>query len=305
MVARRVLFVLLLLLPPLISVHHSYAEDRYLQNDEIIVQFDEPLRRVAGELVKIYPVVKGELVRSLGWHEDVRPLVVLMRDSDTFRRISGSNLIVALAIPEKNLIVIDYSRMNVHPFTLETTLKHELCHLELHHHIKDRNLPRWLDEGICQWVNGGVAEIMTDGRQSLLKEATLTRRVISISELTDRFPSEGENVLLAYEEGKSIVDYISKEFGASGVLSILEYLRRGDNLEGAVQKSLSISLGELESRWRSYLKKETSWFAYISKDFYEVLFFIAALLTAYGFIRTMKRKRDYRDEEEETKDGPI
>jgi hypothetical protein len=146
---------------------------------------------------------------------------------------------------------------------------------------------------------------MTDGRKSLLKEATLTRRVISISELTDRFPSEGENVLLAYEEGKSIVDYISKEFGASGVLSILEYLRRGDNLEGAVQKSLSISLGELESRWRSYLKKETSWFAYISKDFYEVLFFIAALLTAYGFIRTMKRKRDYRDEEEETKDGPI
>ncbi|MGD1075352.1 MAG: peptidase MA family metallohydrolase [Thermodesulfovibrionales bacterium] len=299
------LLLLLLLLLPLISVHHSYAEDKYLQNDEIIVQFEEPLRRVAGELMKSYPVVKGELAKSLGWRVDVRPVVVLIRDADTFRRIAGSKLIIALAIPEKDIIVIDYSRMNVHPFTLETTLKHELCHLQLHHHIQERNLPRWLDEGICQWVNGGVAEIMTDGKHSLLKEATLAKKVISISELTDRFPSEGTDLLLAYEEGKSIVEYISKEFGSAAVLSMLEDLSRGDDLEGAVKKSLSISVGELENRWRSYLKRETSWFAYISNNLYEVLFFVAALFTVYGFIRMMKRKRDYRDEGDETEDEHV
>ncbi len=288
---------------PLISIHPSYAENTFFQNDEIIIQGEEPLGSTAGEIVNIYPTIKKELLMVFGWYHDFRPVVVLIKDTDTFRKIAGSKMIVALAIPQQNLIVIDYSKMNMHPFTLKTTLKHELCHLQLHHHIKEGNLPRWLDEGICQWVNGGVAEIIMDQRQSLLKEATLTKKFISIRQLTDRFPSDGEDLLLAYEESKSVVDYISKEFGVSGVLSMLEYFSRGDDLEEAVKKSFSISLGELESRWRSYLKSETSWFAYISNDLYEFLFFIAALLTAYGFVRMMKRKRGYRDDEDEREDG--
>lgn len=276
----------------------SYAEKQTLEDERVIVRFDSPLQSPATEVLKVYPAIRAELMKDLGWGTDFRPEIVLIKDSVSFRKVAESDLVTALAIPQKDLIVIDYSKMNVHPFTLGTTLKHELCHLELHHHIAERKLPRWLDEGICQWVTGGLAEIMTAGNRSILREATLSNRLISLEGLTERFPTGGSDLLLAYEESKSIVEYIKKEFSVSGVRRILEYMSRGDNLEDAVQKSLLISLDELEKRWRSSLSKKTLWVPYIGDNLYEILFLFAALLTIYGFFRVLRKKREYKDEED-------
>lgn len=79
--------------------------------------------------------------------------MLLIKDGKTFHRIAKNSLIVAIAIPEQYLIVIDYSKVHIHPFTLEVTLKHDVCHLLLHHHIPGDNLPKWLDEGISQNSN--------------------------------------------------------------------------------------------------------------------------------------------------------
>lgn len=282
----------------------SYAERQTLVDERVTVSYDGPLQNAAIEVLKVYPAIRAELLNDLGWWStDFRPEIILIKDSASFRRFTDSSLIAAIAIPQKDLIVVDYSRMNIHPFTLGTTLKHELCHLELHHHIAERNLPRWLDEGICQWITGGLAEIMTDGTYSILREAALSKRVISFEELAERFPNEGRDLLLAYEESRSIVEYIQKEFSVSGVRSILEYLSRNDNLQDAVQKSLLISLDELEDRWRLSITEKTLWFSYISNNFYEILFLFAALITIYGFFRTLKKKKEYRDEAEAREEG--
>lgn len=289
-----VLFVLLALL-----IGSSYGEKRILVGKTVIVSFDDPLQNSAMEVLKMYPAIRAELLKDLGWSTDFRPEIVLVKDSATFRRVVGSDLVTALAIPQRDLIVVDYSKMNVHPFTLATTLKHELCHLELHHHIAQSTLPRWLDEGICQWVTGGFAEIMTEGNHSILREAALSNRLISFEGLAERFPHEGRDFLLAYEESRSIVEYIKSEFGVSGVRSILKYLSQDDTLENAVQKSLLISLDELEKRWRLSITEKTLWFSYISDNLYEILFLFAALITIYGFFRTLKKKREYKEEEDE------
>jgi len=207
-----VLFILAALLPG-----PSYAGENTLANERVIVRFDGPLHNPAGEVLRVYPLIQEELLKNLGWKTAFRPEVVLVKDSVSFRRISGSDLVTAIAIPQKDRIVIDYSKMNVRPFTLEATLKHELCHLELHHHIPGGKLPRWLDEGTCQWVTGGLAEIMTYGNRSTLRAATLSGRLISVERLSESFPVDGKDLILAYEESLSIVEYIEKEFGASGV----------------------------------------------------------------------------------------
>jgi hypothetical protein len=277
----------------------AQAEESILENDQVAVQFEEPLRGAAKEVLRVYPAVRGELEKTLGRDPRLRPVVRLVRTSDSFRRLTESDLVVALAVPARDLIVIDYSKMNIHPLTLETTLKHELCHLQLHHRIQERNLPRWLDEGICQWVTGGVAEIVTDGSRSALKEAVLSNRFLSIDEMTARFPSGGRELLLAYEESESIVEYINKEFGPSAVMALLMQLGEGNDPDNAVAKAFGITLPELERRWRSYLVKKGSWIAYLSGSLYELLFLLAAIVTVCGFVRVMRRKRDYRDEEED------
>ena len=270
-----------------------------LQNEEIVVLFEEPLKVAAEETAGIYPVIKAQLEKTLGWKVNFRPAVLLIKDSKTFEKMAGSNLIVAFAVPQKDLIVIDYSKMKTHPFTIEITLKHELCHLLLHDHIKGKALPSWLDEGIAQWVSGGIAEIIMDRKHATLDEAVLTGKHIRISALTRGFPKDRESLMLAYEASRSLVEYMINTYGIEEVLMALTHLKAGDETAVAISKGLSISLDELERGWHNHLKKKITWALYIINNLYEILFFFAALILVYGFIRGLMKKRAYKDEEEE------
>jgi hypothetical protein len=208
-------------------------------------------------------------------------------------------------VPERNLIVLDTSRVYTKPFTLEATLKHELCHILLHHNIDRENLPRWLDEGVCQWTSGGIAELMASEGNRALEKAAMSDMVISIMNLS-RFPQEEKSLLLAYEESKSIVEYIVNNYSEQGILQVLEYLKEGYSIDDSIQKSLSVSTSELEMKWLAHIKRKHTWFSYLSNNIYTILFFLAAVATVYGFIRLLKKKRAYVDEDEEDKgDGSI
>jgi hypothetical protein len=275
------------------------AQRSTLRDKEVIVLFDEPLRVAAEEAATLYPLLKKELENTLARPVNFRPTVVLIKESETFQRTAGTNLIVAFAIPEKNLMVIDYSKTRKDPFSIETTMKHELCHLLLHNYIKEGNLPKWLDEGVCQWVSDGISEIIMTQKRSILDEAILSGRYISIRALTGRFPRDERYLVLAYEESKSLVEYMIGAFGEEAVLSVLKYLEDGVEVEVAIIRALSISLDELESRWLQHLKRRITWVPYLINHLYEILFFVAAMAMIYGFVRRLMKKRAYKDEEEE------
>ncbi|MEW6214262.1 MAG: peptidase MA family metallohydrolase [Nitrospirota bacterium] len=269
-----------------------------LKNGEVIVQVEEPLHNAAKEVIELYPVIKAELEKSLKLGPDFIPTIVLIKDRETFQGMTDSNIVVAFAVPQKYLVVIDYSKMNTHPFTLKTTLKHEMCHLLLHN-IEKGNIPKWLEEGTCQWMSDGIAEIISHEGQSVMKKAVLSKGLISIRDLTARFPKDEKSLLLAYEESKSIVEYIIKEFGVSGLLNIFEHLKTGYDIDEAIEKVLSISLNELEMKWHNYLRNKITWVTYISNYLYEIIFFLAALITIYGFVRILIKKKAYKDKNEE------
>jgi len=282
------IFLFLILLNPL------PAENKVIQTKEVTVIFEEHQTGAAEEVAKVYPSVKLELAENLGWKVDFRPTVLLDRGGETIRRNTGSDIFVAYAVPQRNLIVLDTSRVYAKPFSLESTLEHELCHLLIHHNIE--RPPRWLDEGVCQWASGGIAEFTTEDGKEALQKATVSGRLIGIKELV-KFPPE--DIVLAYEESKSIVEYIVSKFGKHGILQILEYLKEGYSLDDSLQKGLSVTTSELDEKWQAYLKKRRGWFSYLSRNLYGILFFIAALATVYGFMRMLKKKREQRDEPED------
>ena len=199
----------LILFLTLFYVHDVYAlETSILHEEEVLILYEESLRGAAEEVAQMYPAVRKELEKDLVWGVNFRPTVLLIKDRNTFQRLAGSNLIVAYAVPQKKLIVIDYSKMMTEPFKIEVPLKHELCHLLLHQHIHREKLPRWLNEGIAQWVSGGIAELLMNQKGSVLDAAILSGKYISIRALTNRFPQGRKSLMLAYEESKSLIEYI-------------------------------------------------------------------------------------------------
>lgn len=298
----KTLYIFLSLFPILVLFNPLYAGTEALQTKEIVIFFEEPLRQIAKEVEEVYPDIKSELMGTLKWEVDFRPEIILVKDKDAFRRMTESNIVIAFAVPDKNLIVLDTSRVYVKPFTLESTLKHELCHILLHRNIENKNLPRWLDEGVCQWASGGIAEIIVDNGERTLAKATVSDSMISIRNLT-RFPNDEKSLILAYEESKSMVEYIVSEYREQGILRVLKYLKQGYLADDSISKGLLVGTSELENKWIAHLKRRHTWFSYVGQHIYTVLFFLAALATVYGFMRLLKRKRAYVDEEEDEKEA--
>jgi len=170
---RHFLYKTALILPALalFFITPLFAQElNTIQKNGVNILYDEPLRPVAEEAIELYPLIKRNIEKILFWEVNFIPTVILIKDSVTFQMMAGNDLIVAYAVPYRDLMVIDCARMKTEPFTLEAIMKHELCHLLLHKNIKDQNLPVWLDEGVAQWVSGGLADIIMD-RYSALDEA--------------------------------------------------------------------------------------------------------------------------------------
>jgi hypothetical protein len=115
--------------------------------------------------------------------------------------------------------------------------------------------------------------------------------------LSESFPRDTESLLLAYEESKSIVEFINHEFGREGIQNLLGNMRAGYETDAAVLKSFSVPFDELERRWHIHLRKKITWFTYLANNLYVILFFFAALITIAGFVRLMIRKRRYGEDE--------
>jgi hypothetical protein len=185
------------------------------------------------------------------------------------------------------------------PFSLKKTMKHEVCHLMLHHHIPGGQLPKWLDEGIAQWVSDGMMELLMNPKRQSLDDAILAGNYLPLSELIYRFPRDRQSLWLAYEESKSMVAYIEKRYGREGVLNLLNRLKAGQDFDTAVYKNFSVSVDALENSWQRQLKKRSRFFTFVATHMYEFLFVLAALLTVAGFIRFLLKKRAYKDEEDD------
>jgi len=276
------------------------AQSLTINTEEIVVVYETPLESAAAEVVRIYPKLKQELEEFFGWDLDIRPQVVLVNNTQSFQNLTRNRLFVAFALPEKQLIVIDYSKMNTHPFTLSVTLKHELCHLLLHRHISRHNLPKWLDEGVCQWVSDGIGEIFVNKGWSGLDSAVMAGRIIPLRQLTDYFPRDGASLILAYEQSKSLINYVDRQYGAQSIMDILDFLKNGATLETALVDNLAISPRQLEKEWLSHLESTPRWLVFLAGHLYAIIFFLAAVLTMLGFIRhRRRRKRIYEKWEQE------
>lgn len=295
--SNRLIILLLLVLTNLLPEFVSAEVRGLLEKEGLTILFEDSLKGRAEEFARVYPEIIRELEASLGLSLRLSPTFVLIKERETFRHMVADMPVIAFAIPEKDLIVVDCSRGDRDPFTIEETMKHELSHLLIHHYVGGREIPKWLDEGLAQWVSGGLGELVRNQNRSLLDEAVLSGRLIGMRELSEHFPRSRDILLLAYEESEHFMAYIIRQHGMTGVLKILQHLKTGEEWENAVEQGLGVSFDEIEKAWYDHLRRRKSWFMFLSRHLYEILFSLAALASAYGFIRAQMKKRAYLREE--------
>jgi len=290
---KTVFFIIFLVVMPLSAFGDDFAS---IRSDQTVIFFEKPLRFLAVELQAIYPGIKSDLEKLTGWEIDFSPTFFLLTQSNFLSMVETKN-VVAFAVGQDYRIVIDSSRMNVNPFSLSVTAKHELAHLLLHHKINRTHLPRWLDEGFAQWASDGVSEIIT-GNRTFLVNAVIHNNLIPLHKIAYYFPEHEPHMILAYEQSKSLVEFIHKEFGAATLLNILHHMANGDPMDTALLTNLSIPLEALEDLWHKDLRGRKMWFYYLSTYLYPILFFLASVLAVIGFIRYQIRRKKWREEQE-------
>jgi hypothetical protein len=273
--------------------------DVVLQTPHVRIVHAPSLKHRAGQMAAMTPALIRSLERDLGLPFDLQPTVVPAPNRSAFRRLGGREWFTAFAVPHKNQVVIDLSRLEKRPEDLYSTLKHEYAHLLLHHAIDGRRLPRWLDEGVAQWASDGLSEYLPTGQGPLLPQAAAAGRLFYLDELSARFPPDHQGLQLAYEQSRSFVNYLVRLYGAGGLRLLLQSLAAGAAPWEAFEEAFGVTLAAAEDDWRAGLRSPGSWLANLAGHLYGLLFFLAALATCGAYLRFRYRKRHYRAGEED------
>ena len=210
-----------------LATQYSLASEfNALRGNGVEILFPPSLAALAEETAQIAPTLKMELQEIFKWPFDWNPTVILINNHQRFLKMTHSPLVVGFAVPQKNLVVMDCSRIS-NPVNFANILKHELCHLLLHGTINKVPIPRWFDEGVAQWVANGVMDIVHEQKEALLPKAAFSDRLIPLGSLARDFPRNENELRLAYEESKSVIDTIISTHGKAGLLEIMALMKDG------------------------------------------------------------------------------
>lgn len=293
---RNLLWILLLV--GIALFFPSFSSGIIFQDKNLLIVSDQPTG-LAQHFLKNFPEIEDEVEHNLGLKLQKRPILRLVEDRAIFERMSGSPLISAFAVPSMNLIVMRVVPSDSKIFLLNDILKHELCHLILHENISASELPKWLDEGICQWVSGTIGDFLAQG-QPELGRMNFPRNYIPLRRLSSYFPPEKNALLLAYWESRSFVQYLSAQHGREKVTGILRSLKDGTGVHTAFLSNIGQSFETAESEWLHEEGNRNVLLIWISQYLYEILFFMAAILAVFAFIRrTISNKRRYQTSDED------
>jgi hypothetical protein len=67
-------------------------------------------------------------------------------------------------------------------------------------------------------------------------------------------------------------------------------LENGGTINDAANKSLGLTMAALEGKWASHLSARLGWLVYMGNNLYEILFFLASLMTIVAVVRTIVKR---------------
>jgi hypothetical protein len=150
------------------------------------------------------------------------------------------------AFPEHDIVIIGIS-----PGQIEWgkgAIAHELTHVLVGHLTFSclGFVPGWLVEGLAMYGEGGP----DDFSQASFKQAVTDDTLVSVQALSGGFSENPDKANIAYSESYSLVNFLIEAYGKDSMLALLQSLKEGATVDGALQAVYGFDINGLEDAWR-------------------------------------------------------
>jgi hypothetical protein len=191
----------------------------------------------------------------------------------------------AFAIPALGTMVVRSPRWDRPESSYRQNLVHELLHLLLHQHIGQRELPRWLDEGMALFY----AETPEWENKTMLSRALATRSLIPLQQIDAVLQFQQSRAQLAYQQSFSAVRYLLATYDVEALRLILDGMARGKELDALFIEATGSDLAGFEREWQGYLEKTEKWLWLTEAD--ELLWLTLPIIFLVVFMLVRRRNR--------------
>jgi hypothetical protein len=143
----------------------------------------------------------------------------------------------------------------VHGFdpTVTGTVSHEFTHLLVGEAAGSAlsQVPAWLNEGLAEYGNVDP----TDDYEAALRYGIFTRRIKPLWYLSS-FGGTPEDIIIAYGQGRSVVQYMIDSYGEARMAALFPVLQRTLDIDQALLEVYGMDQFGLDSAWREALGLE-------------------------------------------------
>ena len=195
-----------------------------------------------------------ELMTPVLGIEPTEPLRIVSYNN--YRHMSSALPFRSQAIREglqtQGMAFSDERVLLVHGFdpTITGTTSHEFVHLLVAEAAggTSARVPAWLNEGLAELGNIDP----TDDYDAALRYGIFTRRIKPLW-YQNSFGGEPEDILIAYGQGRSVVQYMIGRYGPERMAELFRVLRRVQNIDMALMEVYELDQYGLDTAWRTAL----------------------------------------------------
>ena len=202
----------------------------------------EAARETMDNMVKVLGIAPTDPLRIVAYN-NYRHMVVAL----PFRSSAVSQDLQAqgMAFSDERVLLI-------HAFdpTVTGTVSHEFTHLLVSEAAGGSSalVPSWLNEGLAEY--GNIDK--TDEYDAALRYGIYTRRIRPLW-YQQTFSGEPEDILIAYGQGKSVVEYMVQRWGEDKIKALFEALRQSRDIDTALLQVYGVDQHGIDSGWRRSL----------------------------------------------------
>jgi hypothetical protein len=269
------------------SISTVYADIYYSYKDRHVAQ---ALSRHANHAIP-------RIAQSLELGSGSAMKIYLMPTQESFARLQPGKTpdwADGTAWPDLGLIFLrspDIRNGRSDPLT--QVLDHEIAHIVLGRAFGERPVPRWLQEGVAQLVSGEHGHETTD----TLSKGVLGENLLSLQELTLRFPAAPQRANLAYAQSADFIVFLRQTYGANALPKLISMMTNNQSFGYSIRNITGKTIHELDMEWRGELSDSLIWLKPLFSD--TTLLSIGGLLLVYGFFRKQKIRYDDRSKKNE------
>ena len=143
----------------------------------------------------------------------------------------------------------------IHGFdpTVTGTVSHEFIHLLVAEAAGGTAaaIPSWLNEGLAEY--GNIDQ--TDDYDAALRYGIYTRRIRPLWYLQS-FTGEPEDILIAYGQGKSVVNFMVRKWGEDRISQLFDVVRQTQDIDAALMRIYGVDQYGMDTEWRLSLGLE-------------------------------------------------